>query len=81
MVQIWREGGGGQIRKWNVIQFPICPINVYAQDSQAMKYSDIDIQLPAYPRHPLRGPPHHDHGHPLRLQLASCSSSLRWRRN
>ena len=24
---------------------------------------------PAYPRHPLRGPPHHDPGHPLRLQL------------
>ena len=23
----------------------------------------------ANPRHPLRGPAHHDHGHPLRLQL------------
>ena len=43
MVQIWREGGGGQIRKWNVIQFPICPINVYAEDSQPMKYSEDDI--------------------------------------
>ena len=26
---------------------------------------------PAHPHHPLRGPPHHDPGHPLRLQV-SC---------
>ena len=26
---------------------------------------------PANPHHPLRGPPHHDPGHPLRLQV-SC---------
>ena len=35
MVQIWREGGGGQIRKWNVIQFPMCPINVSAPTGES----------------------------------------------
>ena len=43
MVQIWREGGGGQIRKWNVIQFPMCPINVCVPTGEPADHSETDV--------------------------------------
>ena len=55
----------------------ICPLKVL-KGLQSLRLNSLQVLSlmcagckghSAYPRHPLRGPPDHDHGHPIRLQL------------